>query len=73
MARRVVNIIRNRLCSAPVYLAADRVHQFGLKLFGISPNANDRRVTEEEIRMLVDVGVNPAAFMPTRRNDRENL
>lgn len=27
-----------------------------LRLFGIDPNANDEEVTEEEIRMLIDVG-----------------
>jgi putative hemolysin len=27
-----------------------------LRLFGIDPNANDKNVTEEEIRMMVDVG-----------------
>ncbi len=57
MARRVVNIIRaTGFVLRPFILLLTASTNLVLKLFGISPNANDRRVTEEEIRMLVDVG-----------------
>jgi len=38
-----------------------------VRLFGIDPNADEEEVTEEEIRMMVDVGEEKGPYRKTRR------
>ena len=38
-----------------------------VRLFGVDPNANDEEVTEEEIRMMIDVGEERGAIQDTEK------
>lgn len=44
-----------------------------LKMFGIDPNANDKNVTEEEIRMMVDVGSESGSIEDNEKEMIENI
>lgn len=44
-----------------------------LRLFGIDPNAHDRNVTEEEIRMMVDVGSESGSIEDEEKQMIENI
>lgn len=44
-----------------------------LRLFGIDPNANDKNVTEEEIRMMVDVGSESGSIEDEEKQMIENV
>ncbi len=46
---------------------------FIVRLFGIDPNANDEEVTEEEIRMMVDVGEERGAIQETEKEMINNV
>ncbi|MBP3952732.1 hemolysin family protein [Bacillus suaedae] len=44
-----------------------------VRLFGIDPNANDEQVTEEEIRMMVDVGEERGAIQDNEKRMINNI
>ncbi|RKD25144.1 hemolysin [Ammoniphilus oxalaticus] len=44
-----------------------------VRLFGVDPNANDDHVTEEEIRMMVDVGEERGAIQDTEKMMINNI
>lgn len=44
-----------------------------VRLFGVDPNANDDQVTEEEIRMMVDVGEERGAIQDTEKMMINNI
>ena len=46
---------------------------FVVRLFGIDPNADEERVTEEEIRLLVDVGEEKGAIDESEREMINNI
>ena len=74
MARGVVNIIRaTGVVLRPFIFLLTASTNLILKLLGINPNANDRRVTEEEIRMLVDVGRETGSIHANEKEMIENI
>lgn len=46
---------------------------FIVRLFGLDPNADDEEVTEEEIRMMVDVGQEKGAIQETEKEMINNI
>lgn len=44
-----------------------------VRLFGVDPNANDEQVTEEEIRMMVDVGKERGTIQETEKMMIDNI
>lgn len=46
---------------------------FFVRLFGVDPNAQDEEVTEEEIRMMVDVGEEKGAIHETEKEMINNI
>ncbi|MEW9667982.1 hemolysin family protein [Ammoniphilus sp. 3BR4] len=44
-----------------------------VRLFGVDPNSNDEQVTEEEIRMMVDVGEERGAIQDTEKMMINNI
>lgn len=58
---------------APIVLLLTASTNALLRLLRIDPNANDERVTEEEIRMMVDVGSEKGAIDKTERDIIDNV
>lgn len=42
-------------------------------MFGLDPNADEETVTEEEIRMMVDVGQEKGVIEDSQKNDKQRL
>ena len=74
VARAVCGVIGAVAAAAKpvVWLLAKSVN-FVLRLFGIDPNDNEEEVTEDEIRMLVDMGEEKGAIEGNERDMIENI
>ncbi|MCC8022309.1 MAG: hemolysin family protein, partial [Clostridiales bacterium] len=57
----------------PYTLLFDRLADLLAKLFGLDPQADERRVTEEEIRMLVDAGEERGVLEDSQREMINNI
>ncbi|MFT3952594.1 MAG: hemolysin family protein [Oscillospiraceae bacterium] len=58
---------------APLVWALTATSNALLRLIGIDPNSQDEDVTEEEIRMMVDVGSEKGAIQPDEKNMINNI
>jgi len=74
VARAVSGVIRgiSRAMKPVVWLLTKSVNGV-LRLFGIDPNDNEEEVTEDEIRMLVDMGEEKGAIEGNERDMIENI
>lgn len=74
VARGVSGVIRvvSRIMKPVVWLLTKSVNGV-LRLFGIDPNDNEEEVTEDEIRMLVDMGEEKGAIEGNERDMIENI
>ncbi len=58
---------------APIVFVLTASTNFVLRLCGIDPNAEDEEVSEEEIRMMVDVGSEKGVIAPEQKEIINNL
>ena len=74
VARAVSGVIRgvSRVMKPVVWLLTKSVNGV-LRLFGIDPDDNEEEVTEDEIRMLVDMGEEKGAIEGNERDMIENI
>ena len=59
--------------ASPFVKLLTRSTNFVVRLFGIDPHADERQITEEEIRMLVDVGEERGAIDETEKEMINNI
>lgn len=58
---------------APIVYILTFSSNFILRLFGIDPNEEDEQVSEEEIRMMVDVGTQKGVIAPEEKQMIQNV
>ncbi|TCK61715.1 hemolysin family protein [Seleniivibrio woodruffii] len=61
------------VCTAPFVKFLSVSTNFFVRLFGVNPDEEDERVTEEEIRMMVDVGEERGAIHETEKQMINNI